>query len=205
MNRAERHQLKKQRRQTARKSEITISAVVGMLESSAHLDELATERRRSEAEKFGRTTGERMEWDGKSYEVVQLEGGHSIGITLSAQIIAGQAAELALKYAFEVEYPIKSAPSIHRLDDLYSQLSKERKNRIERDYSTRKQRHNSPPVPGWETAQEVFDSCRDYPVLFRYATEEGQSPYEVRPILLREAVCSVLASLEVNVRWGQTP
>ena len=186
-----------------RKSPVTIPAIVGMLESSAHLDALAAEKRKDEEKQVGAPTGRKVDWHGKSYELVELpHDAYSIGITLSAQIVAGQAAELALKYAFQVENPDKVAPQIHWLDDLYRRLSSNRKNQIEGDYSLRKSRHSSHPWPGWQTAEEVFRSGRDYPVLFRYATEEGQAPYEVQPVFLREAVCSVLASLGANVRWG---
>ena len=126
----------------------------------------------------------------------------SRGITLSAQILAGQAAEVALKYAYEFEHSDKTAPQIHWLDDLYSRLSEGVKKRIEEDYSIRKQRHGHSLWPGWETAEEVFRSARDYPVRSRYAMEEGQPDWQSQPIFLREAVCSVLASLGQNVQWG---
>ena len=177
-----------------------------MLESSAHLDNLATERRRVEAKESGVTRSEKMEWHGKSSDGVDLPSNSlSLGIELSAQILAGQAAELAIKYVFQVEYPEEPPIEGHFLDDLYLKLSNDRRFKVEEEYGVRVLNHSSQPIPGWGTAQEVFRSGRDYPVLFRYATEEGQSPYEVQPIFFREAVCSVLASIGTNVRWGAGP
>ena len=203
MNRAERRRSQKRNtKEPKRKQPGTVEAVVGMLESSARLDGVAAEKRRSEAAEFGRSTGKRMESHGESNEVIDILGGYSLGIFLSAQILAGQAAELALKYTYEQEFPGRVACTTHDLGALYEQLSMARKERIEADYATRIQRHESSPGNGWETARNAFRSGRDYPVLFRYATEEGQAIPWVEPIFLREAVCSVLASLGFNIRWG---
>ncbi len=192
----------KSERGANRKSPLTLLYIVGMLESSAHLDTRGSERRQVEAKEGGKSTGQDMVLQGKPYKVVELpSNSYSIGITLSAQVLAGQAAELALKYAYECEHGDKAAPQIHWLDDLFSLLSDEMKKAIEEDYSIRKQRHSSSPWPGWETAEEVFRSARDYPVRSRYATEEGQPDWRFQPIFLREAVCSVLASLGYNIRW----
>ena len=186
-----------------RKTPLTITYIVGMLESSAHLDTRGSERRRVEANDSGRATGKEIELHGKSYQVVELpSNSYSLGITLSAQILAGHAAEVALKYAYECEHRDKTAPQSHWLNDLYSVLPEGARKRIEDDYSIRKQRHRNSRWPGWETAEEVFRSARDYPVRSRYATEEGQPDWQSQPIFLREAVCSVLASLGHNVHWG---
>ena len=189
-------------REARRKGPLTIAYIVGMLESSAHLDTRGSEMRRVEANEAGRASGRQMKLHGKSYQVIELpSNSYSLGITLSAQVLAGQAAELALKYAYECEHR-ETAPQIHWLDDLYSRLSDSVKKRIEEDYSTRKQRHGASPWPGWETAEDVFHSARDYPVRSRYAIEEGQPDWQSQPVFLREAVCSVLASLGQNVHWG---
>ena len=132
-----------------------------------------------------------MDWHGNSYEVIDVLGGYAIGISISAQILAGQAAELVLKYAYEAENS-KTAPQTHELDALYRLLSQDRKAKIEEEYAVRIQRHESSPGEGWKTAKQAFLSGKDYPVRFRYATEEGQSPSCVEPIFLREAICSVL-------------
>ena len=175
-----------------------------MLESSARLDTMAAEQRRREADEFGRPTGQFMDFKGESYEVVDVTGGHSIGITLSAQILAGQAAELALKYAYETENPGVSAPRGHKLEALYERLTKNRKARTEEDYVVRLKQHDSLPGKGWKTVEQVFRSGKNYPVIFRYATEEGQEFSYMEPIFLREAVCSVLATLGINIRWGSS-
>ena len=184
-----------------RKQPITIEVVVGLLESSAHLDNHATEKRRSKEAKFGRATGQRIDLHGESLKKIGISGGYSIGIHLAAQMLASHAAELALKYAYESENPNQSAEKTHRLDILYYKLSQEKKDRIEADFA---KRHGqvSEPGDGWKTAEEVFHSGKDYPVLFRYATEEGCPNFHVKPIFFRDAVCSVMASLGHNIRWG---
>ena len=183
-----------------RKTPLTITYIVGMLDSSTHLDTRGRERRQDEASTVGRASGKRVELHGKSYEVIELPSDSlSLGITLTAQVLAGQAAELALKYAYEREQLDEPAPTTHRLDYLFSLLSDTVKKRIEEDYSMRKQRHGEAIWPGWETAEEVFHSAKDYPVRPRYATEAGQPDWESQPIFLREAVCSGLASLGYNV------
>ena len=186
----------------SRKRPLTIPYIVGMLESSAHLDTRGSARRQEEASTAGRASGH-QKLHGKSYQVIELpHNSYSLGITLSAQVLAGQAAELALKYVYEREHRDEPAPTTHRLDYLYSLLSDGMKKRIEEDYSIRKQLHGDSPWPGWETAEGVFRSNRDYPVRPRYATEEGQPDWKWQPVLFREAVCSVLASLGYNVNWG---
>ena len=160
-------------KKSSRKQPITKHMVVGLIESSVHLDKLAGEKRRSEEVEFGRATGQTMEFGGESYKVVDLSGGVSIGILLSAQMLAGHAAELALKYAYESENPNQYAPNIHDLDSLYGKLSPERKDGIEADFAKRREGHESEPGDGWKTAEEVFRSGKDYPMLFRYGTEEA--------------------------------
>ena len=177
-----------------------------MLESSAHLDGRAHERRKIEARVNGVKTGEKMNVGGKSADVIQLSANsYSFGITQSAQILAGQAAELALKFAFESENPGLSAPATHRLDRLFNKLTLARKRSIEADYLRRTRQHQYPPLRGWQTAEKVFNSGKNYPVLFRYLTEEGQASFDVQPQFLREAVCSVLASLGVRLNWASGP
>ncbi len=191
------------RKQATRKSPHSISFIVGMLESSAHLDNLGQERRGQEADTMENNGSDNVLLNGKVYQAVVLPPNScSLGITLAAQILAGQAAELALKYVFEQENPSKTAPQIHRLDILYSKLSEWSKKMVEADYLNRKRLHDALLWPGYETAEEVFRTSRDYPVWARYATEGGQQSVQLQPIFLREAVCSVLASGGYNVHWG---
>ena len=189
-------------RAKGRKKPITLDVIVGMLDSAARLDEIGTDMRRSEAQKYGIKTGEYKEFKGELREVIQLTGGRSLGVTLSAQILAGQAAELVLKYAYESDNPARIAPDIHDLHELFKQLPMSRKERIEEDYAARVKTHESPPGEAWKTAALVFHSGRNYSVRFRYLTEEGQTLDWVEPPFLKEAVCSVLASLGTNIRWG---
>ena len=122
----------------SRKTPLTIPYIVGMLESSAHLDTRGSARRQEEASTAGRASGH-QKLHGKSYQVIELpHNSYSLGITLSAQVLAGQAAELALKYVYEREHRDEPAPTTHRLDYLYSLLSDGMKKRIEEDYSIRK-------------------------------------------------------------------
>ena len=204
MNQAERRRNEKRKR-LGRKQPITKDVVVGMLDSSARLDALAADKQREEAKEFGRSMKEHVDMDGKSYEVINISGGYSIGIMLSAQILAGQAAELALKFAYEAENPNQAAPKSHELSGLYERLSQDRKDKIEKDYAIRIQRRESLPSDGWQTVEQVFRSGKDYPVHFRYLAEEGRTLPYTQPIFFREAVCSVLASLGTNIRWGTGP
>ena len=105
-----------------RKTAMTINLVAGMLESSAHLDELASDRRKIEAETIGRSLGWRRFPYGKLYEYIDVSGGYSLGIMQSAQVLVGLAAELSLKYAFESEHPNEVAPTSHKLHSLYCGL-----------------------------------------------------------------------------------
>lgn len=201
MNRAERRRHDEQQmKNRGRKRPITIPAVVGMLESSTRLDAIAENKLLSEAAEHGVQTGQREDWRGESREVIHLSRGYSIGITLSAQILAGQAAELVLKFAYELDHSAIRVPFTHKLDSLYNALSVKRRGRIETDYAIRIKRHQYVPGDGWKTVEQVFRSSKDYPVLFRYAIEEGQGFDYMEPMFLREAIRSVLTSLGINVR-----
>ena len=194
------------RRAVRRKGTITEPLIVGMLESSARLDEAAAERRRVEAAESGKSLGLKPGPDGKLREVINISGGYSIGMTQSAQVLAGFAAELALKYAYEKEHPDDTAPPSHKLrDDLYRALSPSMMNEIEADYSERVQRHKTPPDEGWRTAEQVFRSANDYFDNWRYMSEIGRTIPYAQPIFLREAICSVLQAIGIKVRWSAWP
>lgn len=196
---------KANRQNTAkRKRPITMDVIVGMLESSAQLDSTAAERRKIEAADFGKSRGFQRGRDGRTRQIVDISGGYSIGITQSAQVIAGLAAELALKYVYEIENPNAIAPQTHKLyDKLYRKLSAKRRDNVEADYAVRIQRHQAGPDEGWKTAKQVFQSANDYFEKWRYATEEDVAIAYSQPIFLREAICSVLKTLGVNVRWSE--
>ena len=184
---------KANRQNTAkRKRPITVDVIVGMLESSAQLDSTAAERRKIEAADFGMSRGFQRGLDGRTRQIVDISGGYSIGITQSAQVIAGLAAELALKYVYEIENPNAIASQTHKLyDKLYSKLSAKRRDNVEADYAVRIQRHQSGPDEGWKTAKQVFQSANDYFEKWRYATEEDAVITYSQAIFLREAICSV--------------
>ena len=190
------------RKRPARKAPVIESLVVGMLESSAHIDSLAAERQKIEAEEFGR-----REWQqdqhGERREVIDISGGYSIGMIQSAQVLAGLAAELALKYVYEIEYPDAVAPQTHKLyDDLYSKLPVKRRNKIEADYAVRIQQHKRLPDEGWKTSEQAFQSANNYFLDWRYVAEGNDIPY-AQPVFLREAICSVLKTLDINIRWSE--
>ena len=121
------------------------------------------------------------------------------GVLQSALLLTALAAELSLKLAYENENPNETAPEVHYLDELYSRLTPSRKRDIEEEYSRREKLHKNPPIPGWQTAEDVFRSGRALPVVLRFITEEGQSSFGIHPNFLREAVCSVLGSLGTKV------
>ena len=195
----------KRQNTSKRKRPITVEVVVGMLESSAQLDSTAEERRKTEAADFGKPRGFQRGPDGKRREVIDISGGYSIGMMQSAQVIAGLAAELALKYAYETENPTAVAPQTHKLyDKLYSKLSTNRRDSVEVDYAVRIQRHQFEPEQGWKTAEQVFQSANDYFERWRYATEEDTANTYSQPVFLREAICSVLKILGVNISWSDT-
>ncbi len=195
----------KRQNTSKRKLPITVDVVVGMLESSAQLDSNAAERRKIEAADFGKTRGFQRGRDGKTREMIDISGGISIGMTQSAQVIAGLAAELALKYVYEIENPTAVAPQTHKLyDKLYNKLPTNRRDNVEADYAVRIQRHQSEPEKCWKTAQQVFKSANDYFEKWRYATEEDTVITYSQPIFLREAICSVLSTLGVNISWSDT-
>ena len=188
-----------------RKNPKLLSVVIGMLESSARLDEEAAKKRRVEAKSHGSFAGPVRMASGKVGKMIRLPVGQtlSLGTTVSAQVLAGLAAELALKYAYEADYPRRVAPGTHKLySGLYSKLSDDRKRVIETDYIERVQRHSQKPSDGWETAERVFRSANNYFEYWRYIVEPGQENIHVEPIFLREATASVLKTLGCNIRWS---
>ena len=185
-----------------RKTPMTINLIAGMLESSAILDTRAAEQREIEAKTLGKPMGSHRGPDGIMREVIDVSAGHSLGMTQSAQVLAGLAAELALKYAFESEHPKSVAPSSHHLHDLYCKLSENKRTSVESDYAKRIKLHTDKPPVGWRTTKQVFQSADNYFVDWRYLSEEGSTLSNARPIFLREAVCSVMAALGVKINWG---
>lgn len=187
-----------------RKTPMTINLVAGMLESSAMLDTHAAKQGKIEAKTVGKPMGWHQGPDGIVREVIDVSAGYSLGIMQSAQVLAGLAAELVLKYAFESENPKLVAPSSHHLHDLYCRLSQKKRTSVESDYAKRIKRHTDTPPVGWRKAKQVFQSADNYFVDWRYLSEEGNNLSDAQPIFLREAVCSVIAALGVTVNWGES-
>ena len=185
-----------------RKTAVTPDLIVGLLESSAHLDEWAVVRREEDAAQYGTTT-ERVPTppDGKVRTVKRMQRAYSLGITQGAQVLAGLAAELALKFVWEYEHPGQSASRTHKLHNLFRSISPQRKNEMEADYKVRLQRHTNMPASGWQTIEEVFRTTNDYFENWRYVSEEGVRIPWTEPRFLREAICSVLKTAGVNVTW----
>lgn len=188
----------------SRKDPNLLSVVIGMLESSAHLDEEAAKKRQVEATSHGRSAGPIRMASGEVREMIRLPVSQtlSLGTTVSAQVLAGLAAELTLKYAYEADHPCKAAPGTHELyRRLYRKLSDDRKRVIEADYAERIRRKPQRPSAGWETAEKAFRSANNYFEYWRYIVEPGQENSYVEPIFLREATASVLKTLGCNIRW----
>ncbi len=188
----------KGRKRPTRKAPVIESLVVGMLESSDHIDSLAAERQKIEAAKSSRREWQQDQY-GEMREFTVISGGYSIGMIQSAQVLAGLAAELALKYVYEIERPDAVAPQTHKLyDDLYSELPVKRRNEIEADYAVRIQQHKRLPDEGWKTAEQAFQSANNYFLDWRYMAEGNVIPY-AQPVFLKEAIRSVLKTLGINI------
>ena len=190
-------------RKFGRKTAITPDLVVGLLESSAHLDEFAAARRKEDAARYGTVKRRQaVPPDGTIREVTFLERAYSLGITQGAQVLAGLAAELALKYVWEDENSGQSAAGTHKLHNLFRSISRTRRDEMDADYKVRLQRHANKPPSGWQTLDDVFRTTNDYFESWRYVSEEGAHIPYVEPRFLREAVCSVLKTMGVNVNWA---
>ena len=186
-----------------------LSVVAGILESSATLDEQAAKKREKEAKKFeilGALSeipdGIRELTNSKKKEAINIpiEKSLSLGTMASAQVLAGLAAELALKYAYEDDNPERCAQRIHNLSDLFGSLSSERKKQIEEDYRIRVQEHSHNPASGWETAENAFQSAKDHFVKWRYMPQKLDEFHLEQPVWLREATASILATLGQNIK-----
>ena len=194
-----------------RKQPITKEVIAGILVSAEIVNERANARQDQEQAKFGRVehdphvpeeiTDAMQLPEGASPQVINLTGGHSIGMHQSARVLLGLAAELALKFAYEQENPDASAANTHDLFDLYHKLSKKRMDKIEADYSLRTRQHQNIQAAGWQTAGGVFTAARNYFTDWRYVSEGRIIPF-FQPLLLVEAVCSVCKTLGMNITRG---
>ena len=126
--------------------------------------------------------------------------GEAFGIQISMTILTAQAAELAIKYAFEQEHPKKVAPRTHDLYELYRSLSMERRRIIENDYLLRVKRLSAPPPADRRTVERLFLEEADT-LNWRYVAEHKESGEMITtfPIPFMEAAFSVLST----VSWPQ--
>ena len=179
----------------------TACVIVGMLESSALLDQKAAEMRRSESI-HGISRG--VQTIGSfTAEVIALPLSHSLGVTISAQVLAGQAAELGLKLLYE-EKTQRSAIRNHDLYDQWTKLPTNVRQMVQERYELRIKRHMPLNQPKWTRLSELLVSCRRYAIDWRYVTEDDPQRYlDTSPVLLREAVCSVMSVLGYNINWSQ--
>ena len=111
-------------------------------------------------------------------------------------VLVALAAELALKFAWETENK-GGAPGVHDLWKCFDRLSDDYKERIRSEY---KRRVTNLPEKGWETVDQVFKTCCDAFVDWRYIVEEGNYPnYIMRATYLKEAALSVIHVVHL---WG---
>lgn len=108
-------------------------------------------------------------------------------------VLVALAAELALKFAWERENEGEAA-SDHDLLKWFDHLSDGLKERIRREYQTRV---TNPLEKEWDTADQVFEICRNAFVDWRYIVEKGNFPnYIMRATYLKEATLSVIHALD---------
>ena len=104
-------------------------------------------------------------------------------------VLAGLAAELALKWLWERDNQPSSSKSCHDLLVLFNELSEDLKGKIRASYLLRA----CPCEPGWESADKVFKICKNSFVDWRYVVEEGGfKDYVMHATYLNHATLSVL-------------
>ena len=104
-------------------------------------------------------------------------------------VLVALAAELALKYAWETENQ-GGASGGHDLKKLFDRLSDSLKERIRSEYQ---KCVTDPQENKWETVDQVFNTCRDAFVDWRYIVEESKYPnYIMRATYLNDLTLSVI-------------
>ena len=118
-------------------------------------------------------------------------------------VVMALAAELALKVAYEQQYP-EPAPRIHDLQELFDKLCEETKRKIEVKYGVLLKKYQQHSLEKgcsledyWATASQLFKKCKDTFVDWRYIEEEGQppDPFIMRATLLGYAAKSVVQAV----------
>ena len=104
-------------------------------------------------------------------------------------VLAGLAAELALKWLWERDNQPSSSKCGHNLLMLFNELSEDLKCKIRAAYVLLA----CPCEPGWESADKVFKICQNSFVDWRYVVEEGGfKDYVMHATYLNHATLSVL-------------
>ena len=117
-------------------------------------------------------------------------------------VLAGLAAELALKWLWERDNHPCSAKSCHDLVILFNELSEDLKGKIKAGYL----RRALPCEPGWESADRVFNICSKAFVEWRYIVEEGGfKDYIMHVTYLNHATRSVLQVGETLLERSEEP
>ena len=109
-------------------------------------------------------------------------------------VLVALAAELALKFAYELHHPGKTATVTHDLNVLFTKLGKWRP-AIEDAYRELLKKQNGDPPAEWcETASGVFKECHKAFYDWRYILEEGKIPngFVMRAAYLGLAATSVV-------------
>ena len=92
-----------------------------------------------------------------------------LGEYQSRVVLAGLAAELALKWLWEKGNQSCSAKSCHDLSVLFNELSEEIKGKVRAGYLKRV----CPSEQGWDSVDNVFKICKHAFVDWRYIVEKG--------------------------------
>ena len=115
-------------------------------------------------------------------------------------VLVALAAELALKFLWETESK-SGAPFGHDLHQCFELLSDDYQNSIRSAY---RRRVTNPMGREWETADQVFQICRDAFEDWWYIVEEGSYPnYIMRATHLRDATLSVLDVAYTSFSMGR--
>ena len=112
-----------------------------------------------------------------------------LGMYQGRVVLVALAAELALKYLWEMDHT-GGAPVGHNLLKCFNRLLDHHKDEIRRNYE---KRVTDPLEEEWATVDELFEICRCAFVDWRYIVEEGNYPnYIMRATYLKEATLSVI-------------
>ena len=124
-------------------------------------------------------------------KIANLNSGQiqELGMYQGRVVLVALAAELALKYLWEMENS-GGAPGGHDLLKCFNRLLDHHEDGIRRNYE---KRVTDPYEEDWGSVDQLFEVCRDAFVDWRYIVEEGNYPnYIMRATYLKEATLSVI-------------